>query len=137
MKGSPAQPATAAMQLALLPSQPACNCLSRNTGPDLSCKQDWKAGSRHASIPCSCKLPEFAALDGGKERDSKGKMEECLPGISRRKKTEADFDANSGRERDRKQDQADRKVAGVLGAFCKHHLSVSALNLIISTRATD
>lgn len=68
-------------------------------------------------------LPKLAALDGGKERDSGGKMEECLPGISRRERAEADFDAKSGRERDRKQDQAHRKVAGVFGAFCKYHLS--------------
>lgn len=88
-------------------------------------------------FPAPTQLPELAALDGGKERDSEGKMEECLPGISRRERADADFDVKSGRERDRKQDQADRKVAGVLGAFCKHHLSISALNLIISTRATD
>lgn len=68
-------------------------------------------------------LPELAALDGGKERDSGGKMEECLPGISRRERTEADFDTKSGRERERKQDQAQRKVAGVFGAFCKYNLS--------------
>lgn len=47
-------------------------------------------------------LPELAALDEGKERDSGGKMEECLPGISRRERDEADFDAKSGRERERK-----------------------------------
>ena len=88
-------------------------------------------------FPAPAQLPVLAALDGGKERDSKGKMEECLPGISRQERAEADFDAKSGRERDRKQDQADRKVAGFLGALCKHHLSVSALNLIISTRAID
>lgn len=43
-------------------------------------------------------LPKLAALDGVKERDSGGKMEECLPGISRRERAEADFDAKSGRE---------------------------------------
>lgn len=68
-------------------------------------------------------LPELAALDGGKERESGGKMEECLPGISRRERDEADFGAKSGRERDRKQEQAHRKVAGVFGAFGKYHLS--------------
>lgn len=46
-------------------------------------------------------LPELAALDGGKEGDSGGKMEECLPGISRRERTEADFDTKSGREREK------------------------------------
>jgi len=63
-------------------------------------------------FPAPTQLPEPAALDRAKERDSKGKMEECLPGISRRERAEADFDAKSGRERDRKQDQTDRKVAG-------------------------
>lgn len=67
--------------------------------------------------------PELAALDGGKKRDSGGNMKGCLPGISRREITEADFDTKSGRERERKQDQAHRKVAGVFGAFCKYNLS--------------
>lgn len=88
-------------------------------------------------FPAPTQLPELAALNAGKERDSKGKMGECLPGISRRERAEADFDAKSGGERDRKQDQANSKVAGFLGPFYKHHLSISALNLIISTRATD
>lgn len=68
-------------------------------------------------------LPELAALDGGKKRYSGGKMEECLPGISRRERAEADFDAKSGRERDREQEEAPRKMAGVFGALCKYHLS--------------
>lgn len=96
--------------------------------------------SRDQTYVNSLLLPSSPSLllwIGGKESNSKGKMEECLPGISRREQAETDFDAKSGRERGRKQDQADRKVAGVLGAFYKHHLSISALNLFISTRATD
>lgn len=34
-------------------------------------------------FPAPTQLPELAALDGRKERESEGKMEECLPGISR------------------------------------------------------
>lgn len=60
-----------------------------------------------------------------------------MPGISRRERDEADFDAKSGRETERNQKQVYGKVAGVLGAFCKHLLSVSAWNQIILTRATD
>lgn len=65
MKDSPAQPATAAMQLASLPSHTACNRLTRNTGPDLSCKQEEKGGSKHASIFCSPSL--LLWMEGRKE----------------------------------------------------------------------
>lgn len=46
-------------------------------------------------FPAPTQLPELAALDRGKERDSKGKMEECLPGICRQERAEADFDAKN------------------------------------------
>lgn len=125
----------ATKRLALLSSQPARNCPTRNPGPDLSRKQQWKGGSRRAYFPAPIQFPKPAARGGWKERDHEGKMEEGLPGTGRQERAEADFDAKSGR--DRKQDWADRKVAGVSDAFCKHHLSISALNLIIVTRATD
>ena len=87
-------------------------------------------------FPAPTQLPELAAVDGGKERTTERWKNACQESAGERN-TEADFDAKSGRKRDRKQDQADRKVARFLGAFCKHHLGVSASNLIISTRATD
>lgn len=74
-------------------------------------------------------------MEGRKARAKERWKNACQESADER--AEADFDVKSGRERDRKQDQADRKVAGFLGAFCRHHQSVSALNLIISTRATD
>lgn len=61
-----------------------------------------QAGVKRKEQTCFDFLPpELTALDGGKERDSGGKMEECLPGISRRERAEAAFDAKSGREREK------------------------------------
>lgn len=137
MKGSPAQPATAAMQLASLPSQPACNCLTRNPGPDLSCKQEWKGGSRHASIPCSHPAPR-ARCSGWREGKeiAKGRWKSACQESAGEREPRLILMQRVAEKGDRKQDQADRKVAGFLGAFCKHRLSVAAFNLIISTRAT-
>lgn len=65
-RGSPAQPATAVLQLASLPSQPACSHLTSSSGPDLACKQERKGkerreqtGSNSLLLPSSQSSPHW------------------------------------------------------------------------------
>lgn len=87
-------------------------------------------------FPGFTQLPEPATWDGGKERDKDGKMEECLPGIACKGGWRLIL-MQRVTERDRKQNQAGRKVAGVVCAFWGHHLNVLAWDLVVSSRARD
>lgn len=131
------------LQHTTAPLPNAAQCCSCHRLP---CNHPWarpslQAGGEHpAPIPCSCPgvdaLHWMLCTDQSEAKRLQREAEKHWPGISRRERDEADFDAKSGREAE----SSRRGLIGRcsdLGALCKCLRSISAWNQIISTRATD
>lgn len=101
-------------------------------GPDLPCKQE---GSTRLHFPAPAQ-GWMLCTDQSEAKRLQREAEKHWPGISRRERDEADFDAKSGREAESSRRGLIGRCLG-LGALCKCLRSISAWNQIISTRATD